>query len=683
MRCKRVLCLLAVVSLTTLVGCGGGSFSSSSSGSGSGSGNPPGTTPSLTSITITPALTTLNIGSQQQLKATGNYSDGSSKDLTSKVSWSSSSTSIASISSSGMVTGLKSGKITITASDSKITGDEKFSVVAVLESIAVSPMGPGIVVGGVQAFTATGSFNDGSIQDITSSVTWTSSDTTKATVSTSGHATGIAVGVITVTAASNNLSANSALDIVSKAYANFSGPYAFELVSADSRGPAFFDGSITADGHGNLTGVEDSNTADGVKQNISIAGTYMIYPDGRGNMVFNPNVSHPSGITLRFILASGGTFGGLIEFDGNGVAKGTLRQQNSAAFNAASLTGTYVFRDSGIDSGKNSSGVPQATGAVGVVAVDGSGNITSGTEDSNDYGVINALESLNPSTYAVDSDGRGTLQLINSSGTTNYAFYVVDSTRINFVQIDAAPASAVAGVAELQSPHNYAPTALTSSFAFLLDRPAVTVSGQNFTFADYEQIGSYSFDSSDQVTGIRNWESVNGAATFTGQGRGALTTNLTGATGSNQDYRAYSFYMVSPTKMYLLQTYALPTVSALTPETGEADLQTDMPYSEATLKGAYVLQAYNLSTDATSLMLLEFDGSGGIQGIVDLASAKAIGSTEIGPAQFVTQPKGSGFLQVQIGIGNQALLSDFYLISNQQAWAGALNPPLDGSLQLR
>src|SRR4051812_27462718 len=58
-----------------LVSCGGG---------GSGSGPP-----TLMSITVTPATSDLPNGRTQQLKATGNLSDSTTKDLTNSVFWTS------------------------------------------------------------------------------------------------------------------------------------------------------------------------------------------------------------------------------------------------------------------------------------------------------------------------------------------------------------------------------------------------------------------------------------------------------------------------------------------------------------------------------------------------------------------------------------------------------------------
>ena len=86
-----------------------------------------------------------------------------------------------------------------------------------LTSIAVTPANPSIAAGASQQFTATGTYSDNSTQDITASVTWTSSDTGKALVSSAGLATGVAAGTTTITATSGSISGTALLTVASAA----------------------------------------------------------------------------------------------------------------------------------------------------------------------------------------------------------------------------------------------------------------------------------------------------------------------------------------------------------------------------------------------------------------------------------------------------------------------------------
>jgi trimeric autotransporter adhesin len=65
--------------------------------------------PTLSSIAVTPETPYVQVGSTKQMTATGTYSDGSPKTITSTVDWSSSDTSEATVSSAGLVTGVAPG----------------------------------------------------------------------------------------------------------------------------------------------------------------------------------------------------------------------------------------------------------------------------------------------------------------------------------------------------------------------------------------------------------------------------------------------------------------------------------------------------------------------------------------------------------------------------------------------
>ncbi len=93
--------LLLLILLTALViGCGLGS-----SGGGSSTPQKPYSTVSPTqivSITVAPAAASISTGTTQQFKATGEFGDSSTRDVTTEVTWLSSSTDIATVDSSGM-----------------------------------------------------------------------------------------------------------------------------------------------------------------------------------------------------------------------------------------------------------------------------------------------------------------------------------------------------------------------------------------------------------------------------------------------------------------------------------------------------------------------------------------------------------------------------------------------------
>jgi plastocyanin len=83
---------------------------------------------SLTSIGVSPANPTVVKGHSLQLDATGHFSDGSTQDLTSQVTWASLSPAFATVSASGLVTGVAAGSSTVTASLSGMTGSTLVTV---------------------------------------------------------------------------------------------------------------------------------------------------------------------------------------------------------------------------------------------------------------------------------------------------------------------------------------------------------------------------------------------------------------------------------------------------------------------------------------------------------------------------------------------------------------------------
>src|SRR6185437_6841193 len=171
------------------------------------------TAPTISSIVVTPDGLTLGIGISQQYTATAIYSDGSTQDLVSGVSWSSSAPGVASISSSGLAATLSAGAATITAHVGSLTDTTLLTVVAAhLVSLSVSPAPVSIAVGTNQQFSAVGSFDDGSTQ-LLPSVAWSSSSSAVATINSAGLATTVGTGTATITATSGSVSGTAALTV--------------------------------------------------------------------------------------------------------------------------------------------------------------------------------------------------------------------------------------------------------------------------------------------------------------------------------------------------------------------------------------------------------------------------------------------------------------------------------------
>jgi uncharacterized protein YjdB len=150
------------------------------------------TNATLTSISVTPINALIPLGTVQQFTATGTFSDNSTQDTTGTVVWSTSPTSVASITVSGLVTAKDIGNFTVTATSGTVSQGVSATVNAAdLSSIAVLPANPTIAQNTSEQFSAIGTFDDGSTHNLTGEVTWSSSNSGAATIGASGLAKGL------------------------------------------------------------------------------------------------------------------------------------------------------------------------------------------------------------------------------------------------------------------------------------------------------------------------------------------------------------------------------------------------------------------------------------------------------------------------------------------------------------
>ena len=91
--------------------------------------------------------------------------------------------------------------------------DVAFTPSATLNSITVTPANPAIASGSTQQFVATGTFSDNSTQNISSQVTWSSSNSGVATINSTGLATGVAGGSSTIKATQGSVNGSTTLTV--------------------------------------------------------------------------------------------------------------------------------------------------------------------------------------------------------------------------------------------------------------------------------------------------------------------------------------------------------------------------------------------------------------------------------------------------------------------------------------
>ena len=148
-------------------------------------------------IAVTPSSAELKVGATQQLSF--EVSPSTAKQA---VLWESSDESVATVDANGLVTAIAKGNTTITAThvdDSNVAGTCQITVLESPQptSVAVAPTTLALKVGETGELTATVL-----PADAEQSVTWTSADTSIATVDAHGKVTAVAVGTVKIVATS-------------------------------------------------------------------------------------------------------------------------------------------------------------------------------------------------------------------------------------------------------------------------------------------------------------------------------------------------------------------------------------------------------------------------------------------------------------------------------------------------
>jgi hypothetical protein len=143
------------------------------------------------------------LGITLQLTARGLLADGTTADVTDKVSWSSSQSSILEVASTGSIRALSKGTATITASKDGVAASLPIPVVdAELSKLEIKPAAANLQAGGQVELQAIAVYTDGP-RNVTEQATWNSITPDVLAVQGSGgvrHAVGLLVGSGTIAA---------------------------------------------------------------------------------------------------------------------------------------------------------------------------------------------------------------------------------------------------------------------------------------------------------------------------------------------------------------------------------------------------------------------------------------------------------------------------------------------------
>ncbi|HEV2341917.1 MAG TPA: Ig-like domain-containing protein [Candidatus Acidoferrales bacterium] len=534
MSIKRFHFLIAVTLVLLLAGCGGQSQGTIQV--------------NLMSIQISPSNPSVAAGLTQQFKATGQFSDGSTKDLTTAAAWISSDTAAANISAPGLAAAKAQGTATVSATYSNVTGKTLLTVApAALVSIAVAPPSASIAANTSTSFRANGTFTDGSTQDVTSTASWSSSSATVANVSdtipTEGTAKGLTPGSSTITASSGKISGSASLTVTNAALTTIAiSPNSLSIplgvLQPFTATGSFTDGTtqdITASVNWSSSApTVASITKSGLATATNLGNTVISASSGavNNNVSLNVNAANIASLSINpgngsIAQTTSQQFEAVGTFNDGGTRALTSQATWSSSDTTVATIGATTGRAKGV-----APGLVTITATLGSVSASAPFTVTNANVVS--MTVIPSGRTIAAGTKqnfsATGSFSDGTSQLV-----TNDATWSSDNTAVATVFATNGTATGVAtGTANISAtlngvsgsaPLNVSPATLVS----IAVNPATAVlapaSGLN-----YSAIGTYSDGTTQNISGVVTWStsdatvaSITGSGGTTGQSAGAVT----------------------------------------------------------------------------------------------------------------------------------------------------------------
>lgn len=626
--CRFVILSLAGV---CLAGCLGGS-----------------STKSTVTVVVSPSSAQVYVGLTAKFSAT--VTGASDTTVTWKVNGTEGgNTKYGTITTTGVYTApgsVPSGTVTISAvsqSDSNASGNATVTVLATAV-VTVSPAAASVPTGTSQQFSAT---VNGSASD---AVEWSvdaisGGNSTVGTIDSNGLYTAPLtpppLGTVSITATSTADSSQSATATVAVPFGAgaLKGQYSFLVRGTTSSGTLGRTGSILADGEGNITaGIEDVNSGSSTATVVFNSGTYSITADDRGKLTLTNNTT---GSLTFYIAMVSNSLANLVESDTSVTsASGALRKQDPSKFSSSSMAGSYVFNFAGVDI----KGYPQSL--IGRFTSDGADRLSQGVLDINDNATASGATSFTGSSYQIDSTygatyGRG----VASIDGLNFAFYIVDNTRWDFLETDNAEVTAGEVVAQVSPPA--ATSGLSGGFCFV--GMGGTKASSSSSGKPVVRGGRLTMDGSGNLSGVVLVSNSDGSAvqvpasgtdsgTYTidssGTGRGTATF-----TDSSAGTFQFVFYLVSGSQA-VFQDLSKNLILG-----GELDAQTTSSITRSALAGSHAFLwngNNNGRMDYSGQYSLTSASSSNVSGTVDFNQAGSPGSNDTFSGTLTVSGDGTG-----------------------------------------
>lgn len=613
------------------------------------------TAPTLVSIEISPASASIADGTTQQFTATGTYSDGSTQDLTNSASWSSSAPATATITSAGLATGAGIGNAMITATAGSISGSASLAVgQPTLVSIAVTPANPSFALGTALQMKATGTYSDGSTQDLTTTATWATGDSTIATVDAKGKVTSVAVGNIAVTATSGAINGSTSVTVTPATLVSIAVTPAIPSISLGTTlqftaTGTFTDGSTqdvtqTVQWSSDTPGVATTNdpkkiglatsvnpgtaTITAASGTISGSTTLTVTAAALVSIAITPaNPTIALGTTQQF--SATGTF-----TDGS-----TQDMTSTATWSSDDLT-IATISNTGL-----ATSVQLGTANLNAA----SGNITASTTLIVSAATLTSI-AINPPSSAV---ALGTTQQFTATGTYTDGTTqdVTQTAHWSSTNASVATISNTSGAAGLASTLSAGTTMIgassgpVSAIATLTVNAAalvsIAISPQNTTIPlggsqQFTATGTYTDGSAQDVTSIATWSTSDatelvinnaGLATTSGLGTATVTAasgSISSSTTASVGQAALVSIAVTPTNSSLAQGYTLQFSATGTYSDGSIQDLTQSAVWSSSIPGVAAISATGMANALVGGSTTISAASGSVSGSTSLTVTAAV-----------------------------------------------------------
>lgn len=253
-------------------------------------------TPVLTTVTVSLVPATIRVGETSSASAMGLDQHGSPMS-TGAVVWSTGSAAIASVSTSGIVTGLSEGQTPVIATAGGIQGRLTLTVTpAPVASVSVVPSALSLIVGATQQLAAAAKDASGTAL-AGRAISWASSDPTRASVSATGLVTAVAIGTATITATSEGVSGSAAVTVVPVPVASLAIlPTAVSLAIGESRQLTV----IARDADGNVLAGRSTTWTSSDPTRVSVTATGLVVGVAAGTATITATSEGKAASTAAF-----------------------------------------------------------------------------------------------------------------------------------------------------------------------------------------------------------------------------------------------------------------------------------------------------------------------------------------------------------------------------------------------